>query len=36
MIFNMHITENFVSFYDEDKEVHIFFDSFDNQMNWFN
>lgn len=31
MIFNMLITDNFASFYDEDKEVHIFIDSFDNQ-----
>ncbi|WP_413400681.1 hypothetical protein ACLKMI_09020 [Pseudoalteromonas sp. KJ71-7] len=31
MIFNMLITNNFASFYDEDKEVHIFIDSFDNQ-----
>ena len=31
MIFNMAITDNFASFYDEDKEVHIFIDSFDNQ-----
>ena len=31
MIFNMLITDNFASFYGEDKEVHIFIDSFDNQ-----
>jgi len=26
----MLITDNFASFYGEDKEVHIFIDSFDN------